>query len=46
MQIRYTKKDENTVVVSVEGLTPKPIVYSLVKVKPITKASKDLPKKK
>ena len=46
MQIRYTKKDENTVVVSVEGLTPRPIVYSLVKVKPITKASKDLPKKK
>ena len=46
MQIRYTKKDENTLVVSVEGLTPRPIVYSLVKVKPITIAPKGLPKKK
>ena len=33
MQIRYTMKDKNTVVVSIEGLTPAPIVYSMVKVK-------------
>ena len=46
MQIRYTKKDENTLVVSLEGLTPRPIVYSLVKVKPITIAPKDRSKKK
>ena len=46
MQVRYTMKDENTVVVSVEGLTPAPIVYTMVKVKPIIKAPKDRPKKK
>ena len=45
MQIRYTMKDENTVVVSLEGLTPAPIVYTMVKVKPIKKAPKDRPKK-
>ena len=38
MQVRYTMKDENTVVVSVEGLGPEPIVYTLVKVKTVTKA--------
>ena len=46
MQIRYTMKDENTVAVSVEGLTPAPIVYTMVKVKPIVKVPKDRPKKK
>ena len=46
MQIRYTMKDKNTVVVSVEGLTPTPIVYTMVKVKPIIKTPKDRPKKK
>ena len=45
MQIRYTMKDENAVVVSLEGLTPAPIVYTMVKVKPIKKAPKDRPKK-
>ena len=38
MKIRYTKKDDNTLVVSIEGLTPQPIVYTLVKVKTVTKA--------
>ena len=37
MQRRYTKKGENTLVVSIEGLTPKPIVYTLVKVKTVKK---------
>ena len=37
MQRRYTKKDENTLVVSIEGITPKPIVYTLIKVKTVTK---------
>ena len=46
MQVRYTKKDENTLIVSVEGLTPEPIVYTMVKVQPIKKAPKDRPKKK
>ena len=46
MQRRYTKKDDNTLVVSIEGLTPEPIVYSMVKVKPIIKTPKDRPKKK
>ena len=41
MQIRYTMKDKNTVVVSLEGLTPAPIVYTMVKVTP-----EDRPKKK
>ena len=44
MQIRYTKKDENTVVVSIEGLTPEPIVYTMVKVKTVTKAPRNDPK--
>ena len=46
MQIRYTLKNENTVMVSIEGLTPAPIVYSMVKVKPIKRAPKEHPKKK
>ena len=46
MQVRYTKKDENTLNVSVEGLTPEPIVYSMIKVKSIKRAPMDLPKKK
>ena len=46
MKIRYTMKDKNAVVVSLEGLTPEPIVYSMVKVKPIIKTPKDRPKKK
>ena len=46
MQVRYTMKDENTVVVSLEGLTPEPIVYTMVKVQPIKKAPKNRPKKK
>ena len=46
MKIRYTMKDKNTVVVSLEGLTPAPIVYTMVKVQPIKKAPKDRPKKK
>ena len=46
MQIRYTLKNENTVMVSIEGLTPAPIVYSMVKVKPIKRAPKERPKKK
>ena len=33
MQRRYTKKDENTLVVSLEGLSPHPIVYNLVRIK-------------
>ena len=33
MKIRYTKKDENTLVVSLEGLSPQPIVHTMVKVK-------------
>jgi hypothetical protein len=45
MQVGYTMKDENTVVVSIEGLTPEPIVYTMVKVKTIIKAPKDRPKK-
>lgn len=44
MQIRYTKKDENTLVVSLEGLGPQPIVYTMVKVKTATKAPRDAPK--
>ena len=38
MQIRYTKKDENTLIVNVEGLGPQPIVYTMVQVKTVTKA--------
>ena len=41
MQIRYTKKDENTVVVSVEGLTPEPIVHTMVRVMSDTKAPRN-----
>ena len=33
MKIRYTKKDENTLIVSLEGLSPQPIVHTMVKVK-------------
>ena len=44
MQIRYTKKDENTLVVSLEGLGPKPIVYTMVKVKTVTKTPRNDPK--
>ena len=33
MQVRYTMKNESTVIVSVEGVTPEPIVYTMVKVK-------------
>lgn len=43
MKIRYTKKDENTMVVSLEGISPQPIVYSLVKVKTATEASRNAP---
>jgi hypothetical protein len=38
MKIRYVKKDENSLTVSLEGLSPQPIVYSLVKAKTATKA--------
>ena len=41
MQIRYTKKDENTVVVSVEGLTPEPIVHTMVRVMSDTKVPRN-----
>ncbi|MFP6901108.1 MAG: hypothetical protein VCA36_09195 [Opitutales bacterium] len=44
MQIRYTKKDENTLIVSLEGLSPQPIVYTMVKVKTVTKAPRNGPK--
>ena len=43
MKIRYAKKDENTLTVSLEGLSPQPIVYSLVKVKTATEASRNAP---
>ncbi|MBT3638506.1 MAG: hypothetical protein HN531_16360 [Opitutae bacterium] len=33
MKIRYAKKDDNTLTVSLEGLSPQPVLYSLVKVK-------------
>ena len=46
MLIRYTMKNEKTLIVSIEGLTPEPIVHSMVKVQPIKKAPKDRPKKK
>ena len=38
MQIRYTMKDKNTVVVSIEGLTTASIVYTMVKVKSVSNA--------
>jgi hypothetical protein len=44
MKIRYTKKDNNTLVVSLEGLGPQPIVYTMVKVKTATKAPRNAPK--
>ena len=44
MKIRYTKKDENTLIVSLEGLSPQPIVYTMVKVKTVTKAPRNAPK--
>ena len=43
MKIRYAKKDDNTLTVSLEGLSPQPIVYSLVKVKTATEASRNTP---
>jgi hypothetical protein len=44
MKIRYTKKDENTLIVSLEGLSPQPIVHTMVKVKTATKAPRNGPK--
>jgi hypothetical protein len=44
MQRRYTKKDDNTLVVSLKGLGPQPIVYTMVKVKTATKSPRDAPK--
>ena len=41
MKIRYTKKDENTLIVSLGGLSPQPIVYTMVKVKTATKAPRE-----
>ena len=41
MQVRYTMKNESTVIVSVEGVTPEPIVYTMVKVKTATKAPRE-----
>ena len=41
MKIRYTKKDENTLIVSLEGLSPQPIVHTMVKVKTATKAPRE-----
>ncbi len=38
MQVRYTMKNESTVIVSVEGVTPEPIVYTMVKVKSVSNA--------
>ena len=43
MKIRYVKKDENTLTVSLEGLSPQPIVYSLIKVKSAKEASRNAP---
>ena len=43
MKIRYVKKDENTLTVSLEGLSPQPIVYSLIKVKSAKGASRNAP---
>jgi len=45
MKIRYTKKDENTLTVSLEGLTPQPIVYTMVKLKTATKVPEKAPKR-
>jgi hypothetical protein len=44
MKIRYTKKDENTLIVSLGGLSPQPIVYTMIKVKTVTKAPRSDPK--
>ena len=41
MKIRYTKKAENTLNVSLEGLSSQPIVYTMVKVKTATKAPRE-----
>ena len=38
MQVRYTMENESTVIVSVEGVTPEPIVYTMVKVKSVSNA--------
>ena len=45
MKIRYAKKADNTLIVSLEGLSPQPIVYSLVKVKTATKVPEKAPKR-
>ena len=45
MQIRYAKKDENTLAVSLEGISPQPIVYTLVKLKTPAKAPGKAPKR-
>jgi hypothetical protein len=42
MKIRYTKKDDSTLIVSLVGLSPQPIIYTMVKVKTATKAPKTL----
>ena len=41
MKLRYTKKDENTLIVSLVGLSPQPIVHTMVKVKTATKAPRE-----
>jgi hypothetical protein len=45
MKIRYTKKDENTMVVSLEGISPQPIVYTMVKLKTAKKVPSNAPKR-
>ena len=45
MQIRYAKKDENSLTVSLEGISPQPIVYTLVKLKTPAKAPGKAPKR-
>ena len=45
MQVRYTMKNESAVIVSVEGLTPEPIVYTMVKVKSVSNAPRERRKK-
>ena len=45
MQVRYTMKNESAVIVSVEGVTPEPIVYTMVKVKSVSNAPRERRKK-
>ena len=45
MQVRYTMENESTVIVSVEGVTPEPIVYTMVKVKSVSNAPRERRKK-